>query len=120
MPSFYQTLYTIPAGGTLTVNIWMKQSDTGLSVIPKAMIIDAGQDPMLSSTYSALSTFTLTDNTDWQTDTLTWTNSDNVPLPVIIRAVYTHSAVATVYFYYEIPSTGGGIVGAGGMHGGFP
>jgi hypothetical protein len=117
-PSFYQTEYIIPAGQTLTLNVWLKKDANGMTVIPAAMIIDPGLDPLMTPSHSPLDSFTMgVDDLNWQTDTLTYQNTKNVPMKVIIRAIATNAS-SNFYFYYEILGAGG-VMGAGGMYGGF-
>jgi len=106
-PSFYQTEYTIPAGRTLTLDVWLKKDANSMTVIPSAMIIDPGLDPLLTSSHTPLDSFTMADNTDWQTDTLVYTNTKAVPMKVVIRAIATNAS-SNFYFYYEIISGSGG------------
>lgn len=110
-PVYYRNYYTLAPGETLTLNIWIKK-DASMTYLPWVAIIDPTDDVLFNTGGTALDKFTMENNTDWQTDTLTYTNSSSYDKKVVVCTVAKNGS-GNVYFYWE-RSISSGEGGAGG------
>ena len=102
---FFQREFTLDAGQTIKINCWLKKDANGMTALPQVQIISKLYDPLLDATYSPLTYFEVADNTDWQTATLTYTNTDTLPREFILR-FQGKNASGNLYAYYEIVKDG--------------
>lgn len=118
-PVFYEERYMLNPNEVLNINIWMYK-DASMSYLPWAAIVDPeSTDKLYVDSLVPASIYTMANNTDWQTSSLTYTNSTTKIKEVILRSV-AKNATGNMYFYYErVISAGGGLMGSGGMGGGF-
>lgn len=119
---FHEWPITRPTAAALSIPVYAKNGGTGLTADERIhwAIVDPSNDPWLKATGAYLDSFTADDNNDWQTDTLTYTKTDDRPLFLRVWAVRT-SAVANAYAYSEVQTGGaggGGLLTHPGMAGG--
>jgi len=71
-PLYLDWPFDLEDGESLEVGVYMKQDGTGRTVVPRCQIIRPDSDPILGNG-TAVSEQIITDNTDWQTKTLSYT-----------------------------------------------
>ncbi|HNX08481.1 MAG TPA: hypothetical protein PKL29_00070 [Methanothrix sp.] len=109
-PVFVEKQLTLAPGEALTLNIWI-QKDAAMAYLPWVAIIDPQNDTLYNPDAAELDVYTMADNTDWQTDTLTYTNNTSYDKEIILRAVAKNGS-GNVYFYWERAISSGGSGGA--------
>ena len=77
----------------------------GMTALPQIQILPKLYDPIENATYSPLTSYTMVENTSWQTTTLTYTNTDTVTKACILR-FQGKNATGNLYAYYEIVKDG--------------
>jgi len=100
----------VPKGQTLTATVWVKKSANGMTVTPKFSLIDKNREWGHANEY--LSSSTMTDDTNWQTITLTYTASTE-DKQIALRAE-GRNASGSMYWDYDLSiataGAGGGCV----------
>jgi hypothetical protein len=102
--------YILKPGEVLTLNIWIKK-DASMTYLPWAAIISPQNDKLYNESLTPLDIYEMANDTDWQTDALTYTNNTSYDKEVILRVV-AKNASGNVYFYWERSIAASG--GAGG------
>lgn len=82
---FYQTPLTAEAGETITYNVYLKKY-ISMAYLPKVSLIDAYEDPLEYSTYTALVSGEMTDSIQtWEIIPIVYTNTTTLRQNLILR-----------------------------------
>lgn len=87
----------VPAGKTISINLYLRKS-ASMTYAPVMWVYPMGVDPF-SQPGSILKTFTSTQINVWETDTYSYTNSENYDVELEIRTV---GMASTDYVYSQI------------------
>ena len=81
-----------PINTIISIPVYAKLDSAGLTEAQRLhwQIIDPAQDPIWNPANVALAEWIAADSTDWQTDTLTYTKTDDKPL--ILRVTATRAS----------------------------
>jgi len=82
--------YLLSDGEILDVDVYMKKDTNGMTLTPRCQILDSDHDPIYINGTSAVSEQIMTDNTDWQTKSLSYTSSGQNK--IIVRVLGQNSS----------------------------
>jgi len=85
-PVFRQQQVLVEAGKRLKVDIWMRK-DCSMAYAPRVQLINPYAEPLIDATQLPLAEVSLSSTDTWETAMLSWTNTADTALNVIIRGL---------------------------------
>jgi len=85
-PVFRQQQVLVEAGKRLQVNVWMRK-DCFMSYPPRVQVINPYADPLIDPSQLPLDEVTLSSTDSWEAAMLSWTNTADTAVNVIIRGL---------------------------------